>query len=179
MGTDRLHILTGAPGSGKTAVLKGLGTGVHTVDEPAREVIAEQRAIGGAGTSEQDPAMFVALLLQRSIDKHRDAVRSTAPLVLFDRGVPDCVAYAAVSGVDPAEGLAAARRYRYHPEVLILERWEQIYATDAERTMSFEQTTPFHAALVDAYEKAGYTLVVVPTGSVEDRVAFVREAITR
>lgn len=179
MGADRLHILTGAPGSGKTAILEGLGGSVHTVDEPAREVIAEQRAIGGAGTSDQDPTLFVALLLQRSIEKHRDALYSTAPLVLFDRGIPDCVAYAAVSGVDPAESLVAARQHRYHAEVLILEPWEQIYTTDTERTMSFEQTIPFHAALIDAYEGAGYTLVSVPTGSVADRVAFVRDAISR
>ena len=179
MGADRLHILTGAPGSGKTAVLEGLGNGFPTVDEPAREVIAEQRSVGGAGTADQDPALFVALLLQRSIDKHRDALRSTAPLVLLDRGVPDCVAYAAVLGVDPTESAAAARLHRYHAEVLILEPWEQIYATDDERTMSFEQTIPFHAALVDAYEGAGYTLVSVPTGSVADRVAFVRDAISR
>ena len=179
MGADRLHILTGAPGSGKTAILQRLGDGVHTVGEPAREVIAEQRAVGGAGTSDQEPALFVALLLQRSIDKHRDAVRSTAPLVLFDRGVPDCAAYAAVLGVDPADSLAAARRYRYHPQVMVLEPWEQIYATDAERTMSFEQTIPFHAALVDSYEQAGYTLVSVPTGPLADRAAFVGDAITR
>ena len=179
MSPDRLHILTGAPGSGKTAILEGLGDGVHTVREPAREVIAEQRAVGGAGTSEQDPAMFVALLLERSIVKYRDAARSAAPLVLFDRGVPDCVAYAAVLGVDPTGSLAAARQYRYHPQVMILEPWEQIYATDAERTMSFEQTIPFHEALVDAYQGVGYRLVSVPTGSVADRVAFVGDAITR
>lgn len=178
MDADRLHILTGAPGSGKTAILEGLGDSVHTVAEPAREVIAEQRAVGG-GTSDQHPALFVALLLERSIDKRREALRSAAALVLFDRGVPDCLAYATVSGVDPAESLAAARQYRYHRRVMILEPWEQIYATDDERTMSFEQTIPFHAALVDAYERAGYTLVSVPTGSVEDRVAFVRDAITR
>src|SRR4029077_5644560 len=101
-------------------VLQGLGGSVRTVGEPAREIVAEQRAIGGAGTADHDPALFVALLLQRSIDTYRDAVRSTAPLVLFDRGVPDCVAYAAVLGVDPAGTLAAARRDRYHPAVMIL-----------------------------------------------------------
>jgi predicted ATPase len=58
--------------------------------------------------------------------------------------------------------------------VLILEPWDAIYDTDDERTMSFEQTHPFHAALVDAYTRTGYSLVVVPTGSVEDRVAVVR-----
>jgi predicted ATPase len=177
MSADRLRILTGAPGSGKTAVLEGLGDGVQTVVEPAREIIAEQRAIGGTGTSEQDPALFVALLLERSIGDYRSALRSAAPLVLFDRGVPDCVAYAAVLGVDPSASLAAAERHRYHAQVMILEPWEQIYATDDERTMSFEQTIPFHAALVDAYEGADYTLVAVPSGPVEDRVAFVRDAI--
>ena len=179
MDADRLHILTGAPGSGKTAILEGLGDGVQTVAEPAREVIAGQRAIGGAGTSDQDPAHFVALLLERSIDKHRAALRSAATLVLFDRGVPDCAAYATVLGVDPAESLGAAEQYRYNHRVMILEPWEQIYATDDERTMSFGQTILFHEALVDAYERAGYTLVPVPTGSVEDRVAFVLDAITR
>ena len=179
MDADRLHVLTGAPGSGKTAILEGLGDRVRTLEEPAREVIAEQRAIGGAGTTDQDPALFVALLLERSIDKHRVALRSAGALALFDRGVPDCVAYAAVLGVDPTESLAAAERYRYNPRVMILEPWKQIYATDTERTMSYEQTIPFHEALVEAYEGVGYTLVSVPTGSIEDRVAFVRDAIIR
>lgn len=176
---NKLHILTGAPGSGKTAILRQLGDGVDTVAEPAREVIAEQRAIGGTGTSEQDPARFLTLLLQRSIDKYRHATRSAAPLVLFDRGVPDCVAYATVSDVDPSPSVAAARRYRYHPTVMILEPWERIYATDVERTMSFAETIPFHAALVEAYERAGYGLVAVPTGSVAERIAFVRDVLAR
>ena len=53
-----------------------------------------------------------------------------------------------------------------------------IYDTDDERTMSFEQTARSTCyALVDAYARTGYSLVVVPTGSVEDRAAFVREFI--
>ena len=65
-----LHILTGAPGSGKTAILDTIGADIRCVGEPAREIIAEQRAIGGDGTSDRNASLFVDLLLQRSIDKH-------------------------------------------------------------------------------------------------------------
>ena len=63
-------ILTGAPGGGKTAILSRIGDEIRTIAEPAREILAEQRAIGGRGTPEQDPDLFVQLLLERSIQKH-------------------------------------------------------------------------------------------------------------
>jgi predicted ATPase len=100
-------------------------------------------------------------------------------VVVFDRGVPDNVAYAVVLGVDPAPARAAATRYRYHPEVLILPPWEDIYTTDNERAMSFAGTIPFHEALVDAYSGAGYALVEVPRSSAADRSAFVRRFLSR
>ena len=171
------HIPTGAPGSGKTTILDHLGTDIRTVGEPAREILAEQRAIDGEGTYDRDGQLFVDLLLQRSIDKHLAARREDGPVVL-DRGVPDCVAYASLMGIDPTPGMQAAEAYRYHGEVLILEPWEEIYDYDDERTMSFADTFAFHRALVDAYERAGYALVVVPPGPVEPPAAFVREFLS-
>lgn len=168
-----LFILTGAPGSGKSTILDALDGDIRVMGEPAREVLAEQRAIDGDGVHDRDRSLFVALLLQRSIDKYEAAQHEERP-VMFDRGVPDCITYATVMDVDPTPSLEAAAAHRYHRDVLILEPWDAIYDTDDERTMSFEQTHPFHAALVDAYTRTGYSLVVVPTGSVEDRVAVVR-----
>src|SRR5262249_51783804 len=156
-------ILTGAPGTGKTAVLARLGGSFHVVPEPAREVLAELRASGDTRTDDRDWDEFVSLLLQRSIAQH-EAARALDGVVVFDRGVPDNVAYAEVLGVDPAAAVEAATRYRSHPDVLILTPWEDIYTTDDERTMSFADTIPFHEALVDAYETSGYTLVEVPRG---------------
>jgi len=169
-----LFILTGAPGSGKTALLRHVGSRIRTVDEPAREILAEQRAIDGHGTPDRDPARFVELLLQRSIDKHEAAVRAGGP-ALFDRGIPDCIAYAQLLGVDPAPSIAAAARYRYHGHVYLLEPWEEIYTTDDERTMTFADTLGFHRAIVDAYDRAGYVLVEVPRGSPDTRAAFIRD----
>lgn len=172
-----LYILTGAPGSGKSTILDDLGGDVRAVGEPAREILAEQRAIDGDGTYDRDASLFVNLLLRRSIENHVTGQREEGPVV-FDRGVPDCIAYASLMGVDPTPSVQAANRHRYHDEVLMLEPWEAIYDTDDERTMSFADTFPFHDALVDAYERTGYALVVVPPGSVENRAAFVRQFLS-
>jgi hypothetical protein len=48
------------------------------------EVLAQQRATGGRGTWDQDPALFVDLLLERSIVKYEIARRS-GDTVIFDR----------------------------------------------------------------------------------------------
>ncbi len=170
-----LHVLTGAPGSGKSAVLEEL-RGVSTVREPARDILAEQRAMD-SGADAPEPSRFMELLLARSIEKHAAAIAADGPVAVFDRGVPDCVAYAALFGTDRGPSTAAAARYRYHAEVLLFEPWREIYRTDDDRTMSFEDTLPFHEALVDAYERSGYALINVPRGSIEERTSFVRDAI--
>jgi predicted ATPase len=170
------YILTGAPGTGKTAILGIVGAEIRWVAEPAREILAEQRSLGGAGTPDGDPSLFVDLLLQRSIDKHEAARHWEGPVV-FDRGIPDCVAYAALLGVDPAPSMLASDTYRYNSRVLLLEPWEEIYAVDDERTMSFAATIVFQEELMRAYRRAGYALVSVPRESVEDRAAFVRDFI--
>jgi predicted ATPase len=171
--SPRLYVITGAPGTGKTAILSNIGAGVRCVPEPARGILAQQRSVGGDGIPDRDPSLFVDLLLQRSIENHDAALREPEP-VLFDRGVPDCIAYASHLGTDPSRSVHASEVYRYHPEILLLQPWEGIYAVDEERTMSFADTLGFHEAVVAAYKRAGYVLVDVPPGSVQSRVAFVR-----
>ena len=174
--TSNLYILTGAPGSGKTAILARLGEELLCVDEPAREVLAQQRASGGTGTWDKNPSLFVHLLLRRSIEKYQTALSSGRKAV-FDRGLPDCVVYALRAGTDPKPSLTAVDAYRYNPHVLFLESWSDIYTTDEERTMSFDETLSFSEALRDIYVRSDYTPVDVPRGSLDDRAAFVREMI--
>ena len=168
---EHMTILTGAPGTGKTAILDALGPGACFVREPARIVLAEERTSGGKGTPDQDPALFVARLLDRSIASHAEAMRAGAP-ILFDRGVPDCVAYARLLGVDPRPSAEAASLYRYRPTVLVMRPWKEIYTTDDERKMTFEATLPFQEYIEEAYAEAGYELVEVPRGSLSERVQF-------
>lgn len=170
-----MHVLTGAPGTGKTTLLRRLGDDLVTVDEPAREILAEERGAGGTAVSEIDPATFVGLLLERSIQKY--TAHAGEDRVVFDRGIPDCVAYAWHLDVDATDSLAAARRYGHADPVLMLTPWEEIYTTDEERTMGFDLVEKFHGHLVAAYRTAGYTIVEVPMDTIDARVAFVRDAI--
>jgi predicted ATPase len=175
---SNLFILTGAPGSGKTAILGRLGNEFRCVDEPAREILAEQRATGGRGTWDQDASLFVHLLLLRSIEKHAMA-RSFEGTVIFDRGIPDCVVYADLAGTDPTPSLEAVEVYRCQPHVLFLDPWSDIYETDEERIMSFDDTVSFSRELRYVYERSGYKLVEVPRDSIDDRATFVRMSIAR
>lgn len=172
MTKPHLIVMTGAPGTGKTAILRSLEPTLVHVPEPAREVLAEQRAIGGTGMPQSDAARFVELLLERSIEKHRAALER-GQSVLFDRGVPDCIAYARQLGGDPEPCRKAAAIYRYEATVLVTRPWAEIYTTDDERTMSFEATLPFQRLIEEAYEEAGYQLVEIPRGSIAERAAFI------
>jgi predicted ATPase len=120
----------------------------------------------------------VHLLLQRSIEKHAMARRSEGT-VIFDRGIPDCVVYAVRAGIDPTPSLEAVEVYRYQPHVLFLEPWSDIYESDEERIMSFDDTVSFSRELRDVYERSGYTLVEVPRDPIDDRATFVRLSIAR
>ncbi len=146
------------------------------MDEPAREILADQRSTGGKGTWDQDPSLFVHLLLQRSIDNYETARRLGRPVV-FDRGIPDCIVYAVRAGVDPGPSQEAAGMYRYHPHVLLIEPWEEIYETDEERVMTFEDTVSFSESLKEVYEGAGYVFDILQRGSIGDRAALVGSAV--
>ncbi len=83
-----LFAITGPPGSGKTHVLNALvASGFTGVAEPAREVIAEQRAIGGEGLYDSNPQLFVDLMLFRAVADFRQMRGAPGP-VFFDRGIP-------------------------------------------------------------------------------------------
>lgn len=174
--TKQLHIITGAPGAGKTSIVAALGDAVTVVPEPARGVLAEWRSRGNPRPAQMEANSFVGQLLEVSIANHRAALRRSGTVV-FDRGIPDCVAYANHLGADPAAALRATADFRYRRIVLVARPWEEIYVTDDERTMSFDLTVRFQDAIDAAYRTAGYDLIEIPRGSVEVRADFVREAL--
>jgi len=174
----RRFVLTGAPGSGKSSVLAALAAdGVATVAEPARQVLAQQRASGGDGVPDRDPGRFVALMLARAVAAY-DAAAETAPVV-FDRGVPDLFAYADWYGLETAAIAEAAARCRYDAPVFVAPDWPAIYRTDEERTMTFEEACRFGESLRLAYRRCGYDLVDLPLADVATRSHFIQSRIGR
>jgi predicted ATPase len=170
---DTFFVLTGAPGSGKSALLQHLVTrGFQGVEEPARRILSEQRSIDGNGLPDRDARLFVDLMLSRMIGDYNRLETTTAP-VFFDRGVPDTVGYASHFGFDYPPGQNAAQVYRYNRRVFFAPAWEQIYTTDEERTITFPVASQFGAELRAAYEQCGYELIDIPCLPVSERAGFI------
>lgn len=172
---ENFFVLTGAPGAGKTTLLNRLKSDFIVEHEPAREVIQEQRDCNGNGLWDKDKNMFLDLLLKRSVEKFDKYDENQR--VVFDRGIPDNIAYAITGKIEIERFVYAAKSRTYNSKVFILPPWHQIYTTDDERNMSFEAALDFHEELVKAYSKLNYELVEVPKTDVENRKKFVLQTI--
>lgn len=174
---QHFFVLTGAMGSGKSTVCQYLESGsLNIVAEPARQILMEQRCFDGRGIPSHDPQLFTDLMLSRALYGYNQN-RHTDGGVLFDRGVPDMIAYAELFRLDTSAFERAARVYRYNPTVFVMQDWAEIYTTDSERTMTYEQARDFGRSVRDVYRRLDYDLVEVPRVSVEDRSVFIAEQI--
>ena len=165
-----LAIVTGTWGTGKSAILEHLGDEFDVVPEPARLALADDPSLQG------DWERFTETLLRRAI---ADRAAADGEVTLFDRGVPDCVAYAKWFGLAHPNFGDDETKHRYHDEVLICPPWRDIYVNDQLRLATFEQAMSFHEVLAATYEEMGYTLVAIPRMELDDRVGFVRTFIAR
>jgi predicted ATPase len=174
---NNYFVLTGTFGSGKSTLLHLLQTrGIPGVAEPARQILAEQRRLQGDGVPERNSRLFVELMLSRMLNAYGQQEASPGP-VLFDRGVPDMLAYAALFGFEFSAGENAARLYRYNPRIFVAPAWEQIYCTDDERKAPYSEACGFDDDLRAIYERLGYTLIDLPRAAVEDRADFILDRL--
>ncbi|MGB5430063.1 AAA family ATPase, partial [Eudoraea sp.] len=66
----------------------------------------------------------------------------------------------------------ACKNNRYD-KVVILPPWEKIYISDNERLESFEDAIEIHDHLKRTYMRYDYEPVLIPTGTVEERISFI------
>ena len=172
-------ILTGAMGSGKTTLCTALqAKGAQISSEATRQILIEQRSFDGNGVIERDPKLFVELALSRMIHTYQeyDSDSQKGPIV-FDRGVPDMLAYSEFLNIEAQFVQRAAQIYGYNKTVFMMADWPEIYTTDSERTIPYEEAKAFGARLRRIYQGLGYILVEVPPMTVEERAEFLLEQI--
>lgn len=170
-------VLTGAMGSGKSTVLKLLrDAGLSIIEEPARQILAEQRSIGDEGVPEKNPQYFSQLMLSRAIYQFKQTQELDENIV-YDRGIPDMLAYFNLFNLNYLPAKQASILFRYEPQVFIFPAWQEIYATDDERKMSFESARDFGIEVQKIYKECGYSLIHVPCVSPEQRAQFIIERL--
>jgi predicted ATPase len=176
--SDRLFVITGGPGSGKSSLVDALSQrGICTMPEAGRAIIQDQVAIGGEALPWSDRRAFAELMLSWEMRSYREALRVNGP-VIFDRGIPDVLGYLRLSNLSiPSHVERAAQMFRYHRRVFIALPWPEIFKLDAERKQSFAEARATYEAMIETYSRLGYDLTQLPLDSVQERVRFVLAAI--
>jgi predicted ATPase len=176
----RRFVITGAPGAGKTAIIRQLELdGFSVVEEAATDVIAAAQA---QGTVEpwRDPSFIDAIAhLQR--DRQIRASHQTDEVQFHDRSSVCTAALAIYLGYPFSPFLASEleriqKEAIYQKRVFFIRNLGFITPTEARR-ISFEETVRFEKIHEDIYRDFGFELVSVDPGSPVERVSIIKAAM--
>lgn len=173
----RRFILSGAPGAGKTAVLRQLEVeGFDTVEEAATDVIALEQA-KGASDPWTDPGFTDRIAaLQR---KRRLA--ASGEVQFHDRSAFCTEALAAFLGHPPSDLLVTEieelKRSGFYQARVFFVRLMDFIVPTAARKIGLEDARRFEELHERTYRAHGFELVSIEPGSVVDRVAEIRRSL--
>jgi predicted ATPase len=173
------YVLTGAPGAGKTAILRALErAGQRVVEEAATDVIALEQALGSPEPEHEPRFLDKIVCLQRA---RQLASPAGGPAVFFDRSPVCTLALARYAGL-PVPAALAAEVERvltgrvYEPEVFFVRNLGFVTPTAARR-IGFADSLRFERVHEQVYAELGFRLTDVPPGPVPDRAALIAAAV--
>ena len=176
----RRYILTGAPGAGKTAILRQLELdGFSVVEEAATDVIAAAQACGMMEPWTEPAFIDAVAKLQR--DRQVRAAQQLDEIQFHDRCAVCTAALADYLGY-PRSPLLAGELERvkkeavYESRVFFIRKLGFVTPTDARR-ISYEETLRFERIHEETYREFEFELVFVEPGSVMERVARIEAAV--
>ena len=176
----RRYIITGAPGAGKTAIIRQLELdGFSVVEEAATDVIAAAQARGTAQPWTHPSFIEVVANLQRN--RQVRASCQSDEIQFHDRCAVCTAALAVYLGFPLSPFLAnELERLRkeaiYESRVFLIRNLGFITPTEARR-ISFEETLRFEKIHEETYRKFGFELVPVEPGGLMERVSVIKAAI--
>jgi predicted ATPase len=173
-------IITGAPGAGKTAIIRQLELdGFSVVQEAATDIIAAPQA---QGTPEPwTHASFIDAVATLQRDRQIRASRQPDEIQFHDRSAICTAALASYLG-HPRTPVLSSELERikkeaiYQPRVFFIRNLGFITPTEARR-ITFEETLRFERIHEETYRKFGFELFSVEPGTVAERVRIITAAI--
>lgn len=174
-------ILTGAPGAGKTAILRQLEIlGFPVIEEAATDVIALASAKGV--TEPHANPTFIDTIIDLQNRRRSTLALSPAGVAFHDRSAVCTLALADFLGFAPSPGLtlslqAIAMERFYEKQVFFIRNLGFIKNTDA-RLISFEDSVRFEQVHEQTYRRLGYDLVIIEPAGVMDRAREIVDKTT-
>ncbi len=174
------YVLTGAPGAGKTAILRTLEmAGYAVVEEAATDVIVLAQA-QGRPCPEDSPDFLAAITALQVSRQLRHAPDGCGP-VFFDRS-PVCTLALArfLRRPVPAPLSAELERVRdfYEPAVFFV-RSQRFVAPTLVRRIDLAGALAFEKIHKQAYRELGFELIDVPAAPLPERAAVILAAVSR
>ena len=173
-------VIIGGPGTGKTSIIEKLIANGHCCyPEISRQVTLEAQKQGIEQLFLKNPLLFSELLLEGRKKQFESACNEPHEVVFLDRGIPDVLAYMHYIGDSYPSFFDAACREHIYTRIFILPPWEETYVSDRERYENFEQAKLIYNHLTETYQNYGYELIEVPKDSVDNRILFILDKISK
>lgn len=167
-------VISGCSGGGKSTLLTELASrGYQVVPEPGRQIVKEQRVIGGDALPGTNLNKFLELVLSRYLYQF-NSQNESQKFIFFDRGIIDALL---LDQPQPAYFQNAARQFRYNRLVFLVPPWEEIFANDPERKHDFTSAKKEFDELLIKYKNYGYETVLIPKVAVKERANFILERL--
>jgi predicted ATPase len=177
----RRFIITGAPGAGKTAIIRQLELdGFSVVEEAATDFIAAALA-QGSDQPWTHPSAFIDAIANLQRDRQIRASYQPDEVQFHDR-CSVCTAALAVYLGHPFSPFLASELERvkkeaiYQSRVFFIRNLGFVTPTEARR-ISFEDTVRFEKIHEKTYRDFGFELVSVEPSSLVERVSMIKAAI--
>src|SRR5436305_489369 len=176
----RRFIITGAPGAGKTAIIRQLELdGFSVVEEAATDVIAAAHSQGRVELW-RDPS-FIDAIAHLQLDRQIRASYQPDEVQFHDRSVICTAALAVYLGYPFSPFLASElervkKEAIYQNRIFFIRNLGFITPTDARR-ISLEDTLRFEKIHEETYRDFGFELASVEGGSLAERVSTIKAAI--
>lgn len=175
------YILTGAPGAGKTLILRQLELdGFGVVEEAATDLIAFWQARGIVEPWHKD--FFIDAITELQSQRQMRAAFEPIEVQFHDRS-PVCTAALAKYLERPITDALARELKRiqsetiFEKQVLFVRNLGFIKNTEVRR-ISLEDTLRFERIHEEAYCSFGYDLVYIEAASVAERAAAIKSALS-
>ena len=127
----------------------------------------------------EKPLLFSELLLEGRKKQFQNASNEPCEVVFIDRGIPDVLAYMHYIGDSYPATFDTACREHLYSKIFILPPWEEIYISDEARYENFEQAKLINKHLIETYRNYGYELIEVPKDTMDNRILFILEEISK
>lgn len=167
-------VIAGGPGSGKTSLVHSLEqAGNEVLHEISRQITLEAKRDGIDQLFLTNAVLFSEKLINGRLKQFENAANLKSETVYFDRGMPDVTAYMEYIELSyPKLFSEMCEKYKYD-KIFMLPPWEKIYVKDNERYENYEEAQQIFGFLKTEYEKYGYEVILVPIGSIDERVKFI------